>query len=374
MGTLRFLLAVSVATGHAGCVRGYCLVPGPAAVQAFYIVSGFLMALVLNEKYGPDDTWLFYSNRALRIYVPYLAVFAAAFVAIAPLTLLLGHGPGYAAALIDAAPKLDLAAWIFLAFTSLAIVGQDVALWLGFDGHLYVTGSYQTSPVWVQSLQLVPQAWSLSLELTFYALAPFLLRGRFALLIGIIAASLALRAVASRFGLDGDPWSYRFFPFELAHFLAGALAYRIYAATRDAAVWSRPVCFGVMAAVIGSVLAFDLGWRQAGSEPRLFLVAVAASTPFLFLATRRSRLDGMLGELSYPIYLIHLPLQSVLLTLVAGGLPLGVWSVPATVATSILFVTLVDRPLERWRQARTRRPARSAAGASFGTALPAPSG
>jgi peptidoglycan/LPS O-acetylase OafA/YrhL len=360
MGTLRFLLAIAVATFHAGCFWDYCLIPGPGAVQAFYIVSGFLMALILNEKYGPGHIWLFYSNRALRIYVPYLVVFIGALVAIVPLTFLLGQPPGYAAPLIGAAPKLDLATWVFVAFTSFAIVGQDLALWLGFDGHLYVTGSFETSPIWVNSLQLLPHAWSLSLELMFYAVAPFLLRRHIMVLVGIVAVSYAARVVASHFGLRGDPWSYRFFPFELAHFLAGAVAYRIYAATRHSAVWSRPVCLAVMALVIAWVLAFDVGWRHGIREPRLFFALVAFSTPFLFLATRRSRLDAMLGELSYPIYLIHLPLQSVLLPLVGRALPLGIWSVPLTIMASILFVMLVDRPLDRWRQARVQ--ARAATG------------
>ena len=67
MGVLRFLLATAVATNHSGCVYGYCLFPGGVAVKIFFIISGFLMGLILNEKYGAGRNWLFYSNRALRI-------------------------------------------------------------------------------------------------------------------------------------------------------------------------------------------------------------------------------------------------------------------------------------------------------------------
>src|SRR5262245_65499244 len=47
---------------------------GRMAVQCFYMISGFLISLVLSHKYDPstaDGRRLFYSNRALRIFVPY---------------------------------------------------------------------------------------------------------------------------------------------------------------------------------------------------------------------------------------------------------------------------------------------------------------
>jgi peptidoglycan/LPS O-acetylase OafA/YrhL len=42
---------------------------GRAAVQMFYLISGFYMALILNEKYRrPTATGIFYSNRFLRLW------------------------------------------------------------------------------------------------------------------------------------------------------------------------------------------------------------------------------------------------------------------------------------------------------------------
>ena len=74
MGTFRFLLALSVALSHFGTVWGYHIMNGRMAVQCFYMISGFLISLVLSHKYDPstaDGRRLFYSNRALRIFVPY---------------------------------------------------------------------------------------------------------------------------------------------------------------------------------------------------------------------------------------------------------------------------------------------------------------
>ena len=76
MGTLRFILALSVAYGHAGDFLGFPLIPGDTAVQSFYAVSGFYMALVLNEKYRPGSSTysLFISNRFLRLFPVYVTV------------------------------------------------------------------------------------------------------------------------------------------------------------------------------------------------------------------------------------------------------------------------------------------------------------
>ncbi len=74
MGTFRFLLALAVALSHFGTVWGYHIMNGRMAVQCFYMISGFLISLVLSHKYDPstaEGRRLFYSNRALRIFVPY---------------------------------------------------------------------------------------------------------------------------------------------------------------------------------------------------------------------------------------------------------------------------------------------------------------
>jgi len=74
MGTLRLLLALSVVAAHCGAIAGLRFVGGPMAVQAFFIRSGFFMALILNEKYTGNNNsyWLFISNRFFRRYPFYL--------------------------------------------------------------------------------------------------------------------------------------------------------------------------------------------------------------------------------------------------------------------------------------------------------------
>ena len=73
-GTYRYCLAFCVAISHlwAGMIGG----PAAYGVWGFYCLSGFLMTLVLNEKYGfsPSKLFSFAKNRCLRIYPAYYAV------------------------------------------------------------------------------------------------------------------------------------------------------------------------------------------------------------------------------------------------------------------------------------------------------------
>ncbi len=72
MGTLRFILALSVAYGHLAVPLSFPT--ADVAVQSFFVISGFYMALVLNEKYGAGSYWLFVSNRLLRLWPTYFVV------------------------------------------------------------------------------------------------------------------------------------------------------------------------------------------------------------------------------------------------------------------------------------------------------------
>ena len=72
-----------------------------------------------------------------------------------------------------------------------------------------------------QLLFLVPQAWTLSIEIMFYILVPFVVR-KIRVIALLFSLSLFIRFLAISFGFGlHDPWTYRFFPFELALFFLG---------------------------------------------------------------------------------------------------------------------------------------------------------
>ncbi len=71
---------------------------------------------------------------------------------------------------------------------------------------------------------IIPQAWTLGLEVSFYLIAPFILT-RKKILFLLLMLSFALRIFLYQIGLGReDPWVYRFFPTELVFFILGALS------------------------------------------------------------------------------------------------------------------------------------------------------
>jgi peptidoglycan/LPS O-acetylase OafA/YrhL len=237
-------------------------------------------------------------------------------------------------------------------------------------------------PVWNSDLhsphlgtfEVIPQAWSVSLELMFYALAPFLVRRHWLVLVAAIVATYVLRSVAVAYGLNGSGFAYRFFPFEIGLFLAGALSHRVYAYVNSRGVIRPPISLAIGAALIGTVLVQQY---VDSLDNHKFYILVVAALPALFELSRRFRWDSWLGELSYPIYLAHLSVLSfgqIVITAMIGPIEnhnlLALGMAIATVLISIGYVHWIDAPFERWRQARTTRSDQERAPAS----LPQPQG
>src|SRR5437868_7482671 len=129
MGLLRFMLALAVASGHAGGFFSadiYPQVAGNIAVQIFYMISGFLIALILSGKYAdtPQGNWIFYSNRAVKIYVPYLAILAVTIVGWLVVYAVSGNAGPLTIFVRDGA-TMSLGAWAFAAVTNLFLLGME---------------------------------------------------------------------------------------------------------------------------------------------------------------------------------------------------------------------------------------------------------
>lgn len=361
MGMLRVLLAMAVLLGHTGGFGGYMLTGGPVAVQAFYIISGFYMGLVLNERYDrPALNRTFYLNRAIRIYSIYLFFLALYLAVMAAVQIQTGSSP-LAPYLTD---TVSLPEKLFMGLLNVTVAGQDLTLHLAVQGgHLAWTDHpFTLDGRDVFHFMLIPMAWSLALEIYFYALAPFIARRPARQIALLMAASIAARIVAALMGYSGDPYSYRFFPFELAFFLAGVLAYKAWAARPE--LWQRPVARLLALAVPVALAAYpwlrgdwpDATFFSPGRIGTLLLVAVAL--PAIHGWSRNSRLDRTVGELSYPVYLSHF--------LVVAIIPaVGVFAVhPAlrtltviavTLALSWVVVRFLDVGIEAWRRRIARR-------------------
>jgi peptidoglycan/LPS O-acetylase OafA/YrhL len=366
MGLLRIILALAVVVGHSTkTLFGYELIYATVSVQAFYVISGFYMALILNEKYtGPGSYKLFITNRFLRLFPTYWAIFGLSLL-VGWLALISQNG-GMLNNFAFLYHKLHKGSLIFFLLSNIFIFGQDLCFYLGINpetGRLFFTNNFWgTSPPQVNSVLVVPQAWSLSIELMFYVIAPFVVRRKLVTICAIIGASLACRVWLYSQGFNFDPWSYRFFPNELALFLSGAISYKMYRRIRLSKIPGYALV-GCGLIPLAATLYFpyfipgNLGWMKIFA----YLFVLTLTLPFLFLLTGRVRFDRFIGELSYPIYLIHI----MLITLFSIYLKQwseyekyrGLVACLGSILASVLIYLVLIRPLDAYRAKRIAKQA-----------------
>lgn len=358
MGIVRLLLALTVVVGHANRPEWFPIVRGEYAVEMFFVISGFYMAMVLNEKYLPVPSAakayrLFVKSRALRLLPVYLVVLTATLIVQSvwartganPNTQAFGSIPP--ALLFWKHDHLNPASILLLAGSNLLILGQDAVMYLRVNTHgaLSFTPNFGAAPLAAWRFLLLPQAWSLGIEALFYLLAPLLVRRSVPVIAGAAIGSLALRSLLRHYGLVDDPWSYRFFPSELHLFLLGALGYRAYRRLRAKQAF-RPWqgVFALAAAI--TMIAFC--WHtRLWHHPDLPKLLFAAAVPFIFALTRTNAVDRWLGELSYPLYVVHiLVIQAVRFAGYASLHVTVLWSL----AAAVFLMLAVDQPFERLRQ------------------------
>ena len=216
MGLIRFMLALAVASGHAGSFFGadiYPIVPGSHAVQIFYMISGFLIALILSGKYAdtPRGNWIFYSNRAVKIYVPYLAILAVTVIAWLLIYAASGNAGPLTVFFRDGA-TMSFGAWAFSVVTNLFLLGMEWgSLLILRGGELLLSVRAIEQPPSAIDFTIIVPAWTLSLELAFYLIAPFILRRHFLLIAALALASYTFRFQAFAYGFRSIATEYRFF-------------------------------------------------------------------------------------------------------------------------------------------------------------------
>jgi peptidoglycan/LPS O-acetylase OafA/YrhL len=343
MGLVRFLLALCVFAGHDE-ILPLALLDGTMAVRGFFVISGFYMALILNEKYRPGRELLFYSNRALRLLPPYLLVL---FIALAALLLLDAHPFSARTKFVSALQDPWTA--LLVVWSNLLILGQDLLFLVSIspaDASLSWSWGESLDPgAW--RLLLLPQGWSLALELTFYACAPLLVRRTPATIASLGCASLLLHQGMIAFDPGLDLFARRFLPAELFLFLMGALSYRLLPWARSRA-WAQAAGLAGLAGFMVIIVLAPL--MDRGHAVSLVVLWLALGLPFLHVLSGRNRLDRRIGDLSYPLYLVHFTVIAVAQAL---------WEVPAPpvvlasgLGAAVLLWLTVDRPLDALRQNR----------------------
>jgi peptidoglycan/LPS O-acetylase OafA/YrhL len=356
MGILRFILALAVVVAHTPSSLQRFMVPGPEAVQAFYIVSGFYMALVLNEKYNfAGATRIFYQQRYLRLAPMYLIAVLMTIGACAAYTLLAGRAVGKLEIWAQHGSDLSAPTAFLIGISQFTMFGLDALMFCGLSGDplaLHFAPDWMNQPLPAARFLFVSRAWTLSLELMFYIIAPFLLRRSVRTQLLIIAGSFSLRVFGGAvFGLTAELWSYRFFPFEVGIFLLGSVAYKGLPQAREM-LRTRRIPLTVVALSIGTfVMTYRLIPIPEEVRHWTFIAFTVAAVPFLFAATQHSRMDRWVGELSYPLYLTD---QVTLFTFEpifrrVSGLPAEILHITIPIVIAVICYFLFERPIETWR-------------------------
>jgi peptidoglycan/LPS O-acetylase OafA/YrhL len=347
MGLIRIFLASSVVLWHGGGVHGWFPYNGTAAVTLFFIISGFYMALVLNEKYTDDNANVtFWISRILRLW-PLFAISSLLMLTVSSeiFSLLRTNINGASAAAI-----------IFSNISMIGYEAQDL-LCLSSTGALDTCAVGNQMPI--KPFFLLHQGWSLGLELWFYLLAPFFVRRSSSAAIVLLVSAAIFAAV--RFMHVNDIWIYRFFPSVLFFFMLGVASY--WMAKYPSLTGNKYyLTLGrVMLVVTLFLIAVPNSLTLFSPEQhhnKIFVTLFALFIPAWFFCSKGNSFDNFVGELSYLIYVVHLAVKGWAIRFGIEHEWLAVVMLASSILVSTILLYMVDRPIDRLRQRFVRTSGR----------------
>jgi peptidoglycan/LPS O-acetylase OafA/YrhL len=293
-------------------VMRFALPPGRYGVQLFFVISGFVIFLTLSHS---RSLWDFAANRLCRLYPPYWASLAITFVIIHSFPL-----PGFEVTLWQAVVNLTM-----------------LQYWL-FTPHL--------DPVY----------WTLSVELAFYGFVSVLFSvGWLARVERWVAVWLGMEIIVRGADLANlfhiSPMIRTALLLDHGHFFfAGVLFYRMKQEGFTTIRWLL-----LATCILAAWLIRDV--------PHALSLVVAT---LVFVAFLRGKLGWLklrpllfLGNISYPLYLLHQDIGYVIISqLRKAGFVSEAWLlVPVLVALLLATAVhrLVEKPGRDWLRAQWKR-------------------
>ena len=336
LDAMRGLAAVIVVLYH-GTAHTFPM--GYAAVDLFFVLSGFVLAHRHGEELsGPGQRLAYARKRVIRLY------------------------PLYAVGTL-------------LGMVSAALLVHKLA---GWNWHLYAL-ALVLSPLFLPTptnvaLGIFPfdgPTWSLFFEGVANAVFAFTgSRPRLTAAITVVSLPLVLFSI-QRWFAGGGPTLDEFpggFARVFFSFFAGVGVYRLWAAGYRL---PRPVPAVLIAAAMVALYAVSPSW-----ESRYNALLVIVAQPLLIWAGASSgpgRLEPVmtwLGAISYALYVVHVPLTILVLCLIGDGWELGyylgaplpgtqapalpaiLFTLPLALGAAHLLTFHVDLPLRRWLSKR----------------------
>jgi peptidoglycan/LPS O-acetylase OafA/YrhL len=358
-GSLRTTLALMVMVHH----LFYPDVLGPYAVFGFYILSGYLMTLIMHESYGFHKTGRihFAINRFLRLFPMYWI--AAIF------TLLMIY-------IVGGEAVQHYHRSMFIPSNMKSIIENVLMIFPGWRPD-------EVNP------RLVPTTWALTVEMFFYLIICIgASKNIFRVKVWFLAS---LAYVALSFYLGGST-ADRYFPIPAASlpFSIGALLYFCskIEGIRLGFIRSRLSTNILFAAMLINVLLWVLVKHalKLGEIAEIgFYLNLVICSALIFsvimggkIAFIGKRADKFIGDLSYPIYLMQWQV-GLLVSFLLFGFPLhdysisGLWSlwvsIVVVIMLSVACVFLIDRPVQAVRERIKANNALNPAGGSLRTTL-----
>ncbi len=354
MGLIRLILAISVVLSHSAPFLGINLIGGQLAVEVFFVISGFYMALILEQKYNKKNSKrLFWENRFLKIFPVYWIILIAS-VVFEIVNVFITTDAKTIFPLFNPNIHLTLFSLISLIFSNIFIFGLDVFMSLSVNigaGTFFLNPNPLAFKPFAYTFLFIPQAWSLSSELLFYVVVPFLVELKSKWLLVIIGLSLLLRIYLYKHGFEGNVWSHGAFMTALCEFLSGIIAFRIYKFLKPIKL-SKKVLVLIYGFYILYLLVFQYIPFTYFKIGILFGLSILL-LPFLFRLSKDNKLDRYLGELSYPIYVCHFLVISFMVryTIIDKSL-WGFFGVMESIMLAVLLVEFVVKPIDKIRQKR----------------------
>ncbi len=314
---------------------------GIYAVFAFYMISGFLMTAVMHESYGfsKQGRLNFVFARFLRLYPSYWVI------AITSLLIIVFVGG-------DLAGRYHHAMFVP---ADLSSIGQNIAMIFLAWRPISVTPN------------LVPPVWAITVELFFYACICLGLSKTYKRTLVWFLASVTYVLYSFYAEL---PWQDRYYPIAAASlpFSIGSMIY-FFSKKQDLANLVgglksfSTACFAIL--LLNCALWIYLSRSDLGAleEVGFYLNTFLCAMMTLGIACNNSvhpfgkSLDYQIGQYSYPIYLLHMPM-GLIVYFFSGAkhtfysqIGLRDFSVALilVLVASYLLLRFVDSPIQRYR-------------------------
>lgn len=351
MGVLRLLFALSVVMFH---IYPLWQFPGfsSTAVHSFFIISGFYMSLILNEKYiNKNGSYrLFITNRFLRIFPLYWIILLLTFTFSFYKFLMVPGNESYIHLVINFLSQSTQSA-----FDLIMIILRNISL--------IVTTDYFFHNFKDPGYLLIPPAWSLQIELLFYLMAPVLVKLR----VPVLVILTVLFSIAT-FGFQekispNDTSLFLIFVTKFVFFLFGMLSYQLYVVLKKknsthsisrTIAFTLPLFILIFGSTSGIIV---LNFSLQKIILFFYFLILAVSIAYVFHYSKNIPFDRALGELSYPVYLSHPLIFKLVNTspLASHNHYIVTFScIFLTILLSFILIRTVENPIDKLRHSFLR--------------------